>query len=307
MGVSDSKPKLSKTMLHLIATQGNEGSCYAHSTSKLIVKNIFENCIPLQLNASEEKEFLGCFHINTETISTDITSLSSKTCGTKGYYKIILFLYNYFTMTEKYGCDGGNTIEALYSSITDLYNPVKLPSFFKQSIHSTLLIQLLEQIKSNLVNIAYEIIEILNEDGIIFFIETLLDTGLYVNLILEEDVLSEKYTEAYIKKVGIPSHSVTIVDYTKDTFIIQNSWGKSTDIIQYSDMSSFFYLEGTSFTVKSAVSLLPIFKDTKRYDYVKSPTEPNVIDKEIWPQEFDAYKEWIIEYCRALKKSKWIK
>jgi hypothetical protein len=305
MGVSNSKPK--SNLLHLIATQGNEGSCYAHSTSKLIVKNIFENCISLQLNALEEKEFLGCFHINTETISTDITSLSSKTCGTKGYYKILLFLYNYFTMTEKYGCNGGNTIEALYSSVSDLYNPIKLPHFFKQSVHSSILLQLLEQVKSKLENVSYEIIEILNEDGIIFFIETLIDTGLYVNLILEKDILSEKYTDSYIKKFGKPSHSVTIVDYTKNTFIIQNSWSKSIDTINYEDVPTFFYLEGTSFTVKSAVCILPMFKDTKRYDYVKSQNEPPVIDKEIWPQEFDAYKEWIIEYCRALKKSKWIK
>lgn len=304
MGVSNSKPK---PISHLIATQGKEGSCYAHSASKLILKNIFENCISLQLNATEEKEFMGCFKINTETIATDISSLSIKTCGTKGYYKIILFLYNYFIMTEQYGCDGGSTIEALYSFVVDLYKPTSIPRFFKQSIHEPILIQLLDQIKSNLVNISYEIIEILNEDGIIFFIETLLDTGLYVNLILEEDILSEKYTKSYIKKFGRPSHSITIVDYTKDSFIIQNSWSKSTGTIHYSDISSFFYLEGTSFTVKSAVCLLPIFKDTKRYDYVKSPDEPSVIDKEIWPQEFDAYKEWLIEYSRALKKSKWVK
>lgn len=299
---SKSKSK-SKTLSPLITNQGNQGSCYAHSTSKLIIKNIFENCISLKLSGKEEKEFLNCFHIKTDNINE--ININRDKCSVKGYHKILLFLYNYFNMTEKYGCEGGKTIIALNSAVNDLYKKITLPKFFKQTFHNPIIIHLLEQIQKNLTNISYEIIEVPNQENMIFFIESLIDTGLYVNLILEEDVLSEKYTKSYIERHGIPSHSVTIVGYNKEHFIIKNSWGKLKDKIRYDELNS-FYLEGTSFTVKSAVCLLPILKGMERYDYVKNGID-NVVYKEIWEQEFEQYKEWLTPYCFALKKSKWIK
>uniref|UniRef100_A0A6C0EY59 Peptidase C1A papain C-terminal domain-containing protein n=1 Tax=viral metagenome TaxID=1070528 RepID=A0A6C0EY59_9ZZZZ len=304
------KSSKSLSLSPLITNQGGQGSCYAHSTSKLILKNIFENYISLKLSGKEEKEFLKCFHIKTDEINIDRDK-----CSIKGYHKILLFLYNYFNTTENYGCDGGDTIESLNSSINDLYKPkISLPKFFKQTFHTPILIHLLEQIKKKIINVSYEIIEILNKVEItefIYFIEKILDTGLYVNLILENDILSAKYTKSYIEKHGIPSHSVTVVGYKKeyDTghFIIKNSWGNLTNTINYDEMNTFLYLGESSYIVKSAVFLLPILKGMERYDYVNNGNVDYVVYKEIWPQEINEYKIWITEYCRALKKSKFIK
>lgn len=323
----------SRSLTPFVTNQGTQGSCYAHSTSKLVIKNIYENCISLKLTKKEESVFSSCLSYLKTDVTNEITQITSEKCGNKGYYKILLFLFNYFTMTDKYDCEGGNLPEALNYLVEKIYNPIIIPKRFNQSFHLPILTHLLEKIQKKMNNVSCEIIEVLriphkndkkaNKDfndittKIIIFIEMLLDAGLYVNLIFHDAI---ERSPSYIKKYGRSGHSVNIVDYKDNsdyeldydpdydykngTFIIKNSWGKLKNKIRYMDMNEVVFLDEKLFKVNSIVCILPILKGMKRYD---GNSTNNVTYKEIWEREIDNYGEWLKEYVILLKKSKWIK
>ena len=282
--------------------QGEEGSCVAHTISRLIVKNVFERLYPLKISLAEEKlyEKNNCnIYLNTDTDTKAKTNagyldLTPTKCGQKGYYKILLFLYVYYIIRENFDCDGVSYLSSSYV-LNLLFNTNNthnvMPKIFQQSFHLPILNVLLEKIKSIIkINIKYEIVDMANDNNnnSIMIIRKLLDSGLYVGV-----SLSPRYGDG---------HTATIVGHTPYHFVIKNSWNTYKDYIPYKYLNDYFKIGYMSYKINQYYLILPIYKHMERYDYALEGKDSHIYVNyiEIEKREMTEYKNWILNYVKQL-------
>jgi len=283
--------------------QGEEGSCVAHTISRLIVKNIFERLYPLEISLAEEKlyEKNNCnIYLNTKatkdskSTNAGYLDLTPTNCGQKGYYKILLFLYVYYIIRENFDCDGVSYLSSsyvlnlLFNDNNDKNNII-MPKIFQQSIHLPILTVLLEKIKSkSKMNIKYEIVDMDNDNNAIIIIRKLLDAGLYVGV-----SLSPRYGD---------DHTATIVGHTPYHFVIKNSWNTYKDYIPYKYLNDYFKIGYMSYKINQYYLILPIYKKMERYDYALEGKNSHIYVNyiEIEKREMSEYKNWILKYVKEL-------
>lgn len=274
--------------------QGEEGSCVAHTISRLIVKNVFERLYPLKISLAEEKlyEKNNCnIYLNTDTkakTNAGYLDLTPTKCGQKGYYKILLFLYVYYIIRDNFDCDGISYLSSSYV-LNLLFTNSVMPKIFQQSIHLPILSYLLEKIKSKIkfMNIKYEIVDMDNDNNSII-IRKLLDEGLYVGV-----SLSPRYGDG---------HTATIVGHTPYHFVIKNSWNTYKDYIPYKYLNDYFKIGYMSYKINQYYLILPIYKNMERYDYALEGKNAHICVNyiEIEKREMTEYKNWILNYVKKL-------
>jgi hypothetical protein len=113
--------------------QGRQGTCFAHSASLLIFHNLYN------LELTEEDKILyeenKCnIYLDTTREYEDFDTLRTK-CGVSGAKRILLFLYIYKIIVDRFGCYHGNTSESIHfyliSPLKDFFpeiNDILIPS-----------------------------------------------------------------------------------------------------------------------------------------------------------------------------------
>uniref|UniRef100_A0A6C0ESL7 Uncharacterized protein n=1 Tax=viral metagenome TaxID=1070528 RepID=A0A6C0ESL7_9ZZZZ len=307
---------LQKSISHTQSNQGQEGSCFAHMISRLMVKNLIEQFVDLRLELNTSKYIIGDCNKYLKT-DKDVNFSDIDKCGEKGKDKILFFLYNYFTIAYNHGCDGASAIHVLISHSyyflngtlytneqTNLVKKIGQPNF--DYIHKKVM-GVKEQIKKYGIRYNHYVITTANTDyetitnliGLYNSIKNILDSGLYVGITLQEvknpksKLKTMKLTTA---KFNIPLefdyHAVTIVGYNDKGFIIKNSWGKKELIISYKNFIGYNNY-GTSFLLKSIIIFVPIIKEQK-------PFNKNIIKNE----DIEDFLEWTKTYKDKLNQFK---
>lgn len=263
--------------------QGEEGTCLAHACAHLVVKNVFDPLYPLKLSKKEEdiyKEHSCNDYLKTHKL-LDIAMIPN--CSIRGYDKILLFLYVYFTAYENFILKGKkNYLTPIIKFVLQLEY---IPKIFDQTFHLPRLEYLLKTIKQKMIDIKYDTVTISTSDPLI--IRKILDR-FYVAMNLTHNTMG---------------HTSTIVGHTPTQFIIKNSWRENLDYIPYKELdSAAFVYSNAKWKIQDYVTVLPIYKNMDLYDGFR---EDFVTDLEIDEREIELYKPWIFNYISNFKgKSK---
>ena len=259
--------------------QGEEGTCLAHACAHLVVKNVFDTLYPLKLSKKDEdiyKQHSCNDYLKTHKL-LDIAMIPD--CSIRGYDKILLFLYVYFTAYENFILKGKkNYLTPIIKFVLQLEY---IPKIFDQTFHLPRLHHLLKIIKQKMVGVKYDTVTISTSDPLI--IRKILDR-FYVAMNLTHDS---------------KGHTSTIVGHTPTQFIIKNSWRENLDYVPYKELdSAAFVYSNSKWKIQDYVTVLPIYKHMDLYDGFR---EDFVTDLEIEEREIELYKPWIFNYISNFK------
>jgi len=278
--------------------QGDEGTCLAHTCAHLVLKNVFEPLISLKLTKREEKIYKQ--HSCNEYLKThhliDIGSIHD--CSLHGYYKILLFLYVYFTAYENFIVKGKK--QFLTPIISFVIQLDYMPKIFNQTFHLPILEHLLKTIKQRMIQskVKYDTVEIKSNDTDI--IRKILDGKFYVAMNLIEHQRTQRNEQS--KSENNFGHTSTIVDHTPTQFIVKNTWLESLDYIPYSELKKLSLIYSNKrWVVDNYCTVLPIYGNMDLYDGFR---EDFITDLEIDESELLLYKKWIFNYISNFKKLK---
>lgn len=274
--------------------QGSEGSCTAHAISHLIVRNVFGTLFPLKMTKKDEEMYRA--HSCNEYVKTHklLDILATIDCSVTGYYKILLFLYVYFTVYENFVLKGDTNF--FYRIISFVLNFEYMPKIFDQTAHFPLLSQLLKTIKERMVKykVKYDTVDINSIDQIV--IRKIVDGGFYVIMDLIEVNPNKRLKD-------LTGHAATIIGSTPSHFVIKNSWTNEIDHFSYKNISSPNKLRGdnTKWIIQSFFVVLPIFENMTLY---KGDRDNFIIEYKIFEKEMSFYKKWIFDYISKFKTLK---
>ena len=286
--------------------QGEEGTCLAHACAHLIVKNVFEPILPLKLSNKDKAlyQLHSCNdYLKTHKLS-EINDMDK--CSRHGYYKILLFLYVYFTAYENFILKGKK--QFLSPIVSFVLHLEYIPKIFDQTFHLPLLLSLLTFLKKTITtHIKFDTVDIYTHD--VIMIRKILDAGFYVamNLIHASQSRSQSRTQSRTqsrnrspeKKSG---HVSTIVAHTPSHFIVKNTWDETLDYVSYKDLDDVILVYSSiRWKIQNYFVVLPIFKNMDLYDGFR---EDFVTDLEIEEREVPSYKKWIFDYISNFKKKK---
>jgi hypothetical protein len=102
--------------------QGSEGSCFAHAASLMI----FHNLYGITLHQEDKLLYIenNCnLHLNTTRQVEDYQVLLTQ-CGKSGAARILLFLYIYKVITNKFGCNGGDYVRSVLYYLNTPFHPI---------------------------------------------------------------------------------------------------------------------------------------------------------------------------------------
>lgn len=289
--LSRDRPKSFYNTSPFHSEQGSEGSCTAHTMSHLILKNVFGTLYPLKMSKSDEIKYheYSCNDFLKTHKLLDIGEV--KNCSVTGYYKILLFLYVYFTIYDNFVLKGDTKF---YSRmVAFVLNLDYMPKIFKQTFHYPILLELLNRIKTKMkdLNIKYDTIEFDNY-GDELIIRKLVDSGFYVAL-----DLMENNTKKRMKEIG---HAAVVVGSTPSHFVIKNSWSEEIDHFSYKNIRSNNQFKNTNvnWVIQNFFTVLPIFGNMELYDGQRSDF---VTDFELYEKEIPLYKKWLYDYIANFK------
>jgi hypothetical protein len=270
--------------------QGDEGTCMAHTCAHLVVKNVFEKLYPLKLSKKDQSiyEENSCNqYLKTHSLM-DISLISN--CSVHGYYKILLFLYVYFSAYDNFVSKGKKHF--LSPIINFVLKLEYIPPIFSQTMHLPILLNLLTQIKKRIttLNIKFDTVDIYDTNEVI--VRKILDGGFYVAM--------------QLTNLNTMGHVATIVDHTPNQFLVKNTWKEKIDYIRYKDLDSFpLMYDNSRWTLNNYFTILPIFDDIYEKELYSNPAEREfIINYEIYPHELPIYKKWLFGYISNMSKSK---
>jgi hypothetical protein len=272
--------------------QGYEGSCAAHTMSHLIVKNIFGTLYPLKMSKRDEEKYnqYSCNDFLKTHKLLDVGEVQN--CSVIGYYKILLFLYVYFTLYDNFILKEDTKF---YSRmISFVLHLDYMPKIFHQTFHYPILLHLLTTMKQKIkdLNITFNTVEIDNY-GDELIIRKLVDSGFYVAMDLIENNREKKIKD-------LSGHAATIVGSTPSHFVIKNSWFEVVDHFSYKNILSVnkFKNSNMKWVIQRFFTVLPIFGNMELYDGERSNF---VTDFEIYKKEIPFYKKWLYDYIAKFK------
>jgi hypothetical protein len=279
------------------SNQGDEGTCLAHTCAHLVVKNIFEKLYPLKLSKKEKEIYKQ--HSCNEFLKThellDISLVNE--CSLHGYYKILLFLYVYYTAYDNFIIKGKK--KYLAPIVSFVLQLEYIPNIFNQTFHLPIVLHLLKTMKQKIIQykVKFDTVTIEGNQGDELIIRKILDGDFYVAMNLVSQVEESKSNSP--KYIG---HSSTIVAHTPTQFIVKNTWQESLDYIPYKDLQNVHLIYSNKrWKLDNYFTVLPIFENMELYDGFR---EDFVTDLEIEERELELYKPWIFNYISKFKKLK---
>lgn len=225
--VTDRPPSLSVTRSY----QGKEGTCFAHAATVMIFHNMYK----LPLTPEEEKLYLknNCnLHLDT-TKKLENYDILQHRCGKNGASRILLFLYIYKVITNKFGCYAGSGGKSVH-----YYLQTPFQSIFPELDH--ILLPLYKSVPKESFELTVATVsEFIKHDWISYFIE----------------YFETYYAVLYLEN---PPHEVTLVGMNSDGILGKDSGFGSLFTIPYSEFRPYgrFVIDGTTFTELSRILFL---------------------------------------------------
>jgi hypothetical protein len=260
------------------------------------VKNVFEQIIPLKLSNKDKAlyELHSCNdYLKTHKLSEIHNDMDK--CSSQGYYKILLFLYVYFTAYENFILKGKK--QFLSPIVSFVLQLEYIPKIFDQTFHLPLLLSLLTFLKKTITanHIKFDTVDIYTHD--VIMIRKILDAGFYVAMNMIH--ASQSKTQSPEKN---PGHVSTIVAHTPSHFIVKNTWDETIDYVSYKDLNDVILVYSSiRWKIQNYFVVLPIFENMDLYDGFR---EDFVTDLEIEEREAPLYKKWLFDYISNFKKKK---
>jgi len=123
---SNQEPMEMRSVYHqtvLQTNQGDDGTCYAHLTARLIIQNLLK--LKDEEKHSKQWKYGSTCRKMLKTYKPPSPTLELKQCGENGYLKMSMFLYLYYLIIEKFGMDGGLVHRSLeiYPSLLHKHRP----------------------------------------------------------------------------------------------------------------------------------------------------------------------------------------
>jgi hypothetical protein len=251
--------------------QGGEPTCYAHSTAKIILQNIYLFVNPIHVQ--DKEKFQSCFDVLKTDIEHEYTHLSIEKCGI-GYFKILLFLYAYFISKQNKNGLLRNTVS--------------------RSLEMPDIEQFKGRIQTNFDALRKRIQHKIESRGLIwteFKIQCISSTLPFLKDMIIHTLQLGFYIYVFVEHPTFPiGHAVVLVNHRnengQDYFAISNSWGNQVDIT--SNLTK-ITLGSKVCYVKEFIFLLPFCTTT-------TPL----------PQPLTIYSliEWIPHYVRDIQEFK---
>jgi len=284
--------------------QGEEGTCLAHACAHVVVKNVFEQLLPLKMS-NKDKALYQLHSCNNYLKTHKLTDIHNdmNQCSQQGYYKILLFLYVYFTAYENFILKGKK--QFLSPIVSFVLQLEYIPKIFDQTFHLPILLSLLTNLKKKINHVKFDTVDIYTHDVII--IRKILDAGFYVAMNLIHASQSKNRNQSQSKNRNRspeknPGHVSTIVAHTPSHFVVKNTWDETLDYVSYKDLNDVILVYSSiRWKIQNYFVVLPIFKNMNLYDGFR---EDFVTDLEIEEREVPLYKKWIFDYISNFKKKK---
>ena len=243
-------------------TNQKHGDCYAHSVSKVLVKSfrkyypdlfkVIESIGKIKSRACEKMYldpdiFYDCTGIKC-TLDHDLKTK----CNDGEYNSLILYMFIYSLIVEKFSCRGGVELPAfnyIYDIIYDelaINERCEIKQDYCEDIKQKLIQNNNDITTRNQILVPTEI-KYLHSPTIFFeTIQRIIEQGLYLCLSLNAIIIEFRETDEE-SDIPLPDqlyriykggpHSVTIVDYDYDNpnnkiIIIKNSWGEKNSLVK---------------------------------------------------------------------------
>ena len=280
----------------ICTNQGGEGTCYAHSTAKLFLQNIYIFTIPIHVTYIEK--FHSCFDgLTTDIENANYTDLSVTKCG-NGYRKILCFLYLYFVIKPRKLLPLNEMIRIVVE-MPDLVDQIPEKNrtdldMYRDQLHDIIGVRGLKWDNFYILCTATTI-PFLND-----IIIPILELGFYIEIVLQNITL---ITDV-IDDIKPPHHSAIIVGHREhlgqNFFGIANSWGKTID--NTNDIT-LIHLGTNLYTPLLFLFVLPFCTKEGPYSFptleMPVPTLEMPLGYKQYSSESDMERlvEWIPEYC----------
>lgn len=261
------------------SNQGYEGTCFAHAATLMIFHNMYN----LQLREEDKQAYLenNCnLHLDTTRDIEDYQVLR-KQCGDSGSTRIVLFLYIYKVITNKFGCNGGMFETSILYYLNTSFQPI-----FNSEINLVLM-PIYKSVNKESFDLSYLSMKKLPYDY--------------------KDYLSY-YFEDYYGGIYItnPPHAVAVVAINKFGIVGKNSSTSSAFVIPFHE----FKVDGTfhidSLVFKGIEYLYFLYKRTK-IDRYPVPFKNKLTENKIFLEEHPSLKvelekEYREERARAMER-----
>jgi hypothetical protein len=269
--------------------QGAEGTCFAHTASLVI----FHNLYGISLEEEDKQLYIenNCnLHLNTQKELEDYEFLRTN-CGESGANRILLFLYIYRVLTNKFGCDGGTLPECfVYFLNTPFHN------IFNRKIN-TILLPIYKSVDKELFDVSFLTIDDFSPEY--------------------KDYLSIYFDDYYgglslkTMKSGESGHAITMVSINQYGILCKDSANKSIYLIPFNE----FKVNGILHTKSRIYNLRTLYflykkTDSEKYNTIfelkqlKSPYKYSLLDfpkiKDDIDEEYKVEREKAVE--RRTKK-----
>jgi hypothetical protein len=284
---------LRRTISTNISNQRHEGTCFAHSITRVIL-NAIKQTIPELFYPLEEND--RCDEYYDSYNMTNVFK-EETTCSENSFNNLIMYIYIYKILTNKFACNGGVSFEVLKWFVdTIIYQKIGEQAFIMNTLKD------FEGFNdTHLERIAAISNHFLSE----FYTN---QTNEFVveqhDIRKAEEIIKSVIDKGYYILISGSGHVMTIVNYKiRDgvlVLIIKNSYGKTENFLRYGSQTGFSMKDGIiATTIDNAVAvkftqlsyILPKYsteldKATIKEINKQNRDELDKIDRELRDREF---------------------
>ena len=194
----------------------DDSTCQFHTTSRMIIRSVFDPLLPMTPEESERYE--SCMPLVTPVTSETLATYSEERCSENGYIKIMLFYY-FFELTKRSGiCTIRRT------SFSEL---LAMPPLDVPGINEEVFAKLRGSFNLNWFGFQLQLDDIdLFPDIQRKVIRPILDLGGYLALGVE-------FVDKKRKRDITEKHIVLVVGEDERGIHIKNSWNSPIDIVRF--------------------------------------------------------------------------
>jgi len=284
---------LRRTISTNISNQRHEGTCFAHSITRVIL-NAIKQTIPELFYPLEENEKCDEYYDISKMMSV---FKEDTNCSENSFNNLIMYIYIYKILTNKFACNGGVSFEVLKWFVDNIiYQKIGEQAFIMNTLKdfegfNDTHIERIAAISNHFLSEFYT--NQTNE----FVVEQ-------HDIRKAEEIIKSVIDKGYYIIISGSGHVMTIVNYKiRDgvlVLIIKNSYGKTENFLRYGSQTGFSMKDGIiATTIDNAVAvkftqlsyILPKYsteldKTTIKEINKQKRDELDKIDRELRDREF---------------------
>jgi hypothetical protein len=194
-------PQLRREPTITYSYQHGKMDCFAHAATHLIFHNMYN----IRITEEDKQRYIEnrCFeHLDTTNDVEANKETLQEQCGESGGIRILLFLYIYKFITDRFGCNYGGTDVSVNYYIKGLNLPV-----FEKSFLNTTILPVLKKVNKR------------------DFATSIVEFGYFVTLPFKT-YLKQYFDDNYycVLRLSTPGHFVTIIGMGRRGLLGKDSW-----------------------------------------------------------------------------------